>query len=216
VSRARGSCLGIAGALLGLAAAAPSRAEGPGIHVVAGYFDMTHARRSARALFGSTGGVTFGGGVSYAFGRGPFVEAGTRYFSRSGQRVFVAERNGPVFPLGHPLRVTMLPTAVTLGYRFRRTRALTPYAGLGGGFVWYRERSTVGGLSEIQRTTRPSGHLTAGAELRRGPLRFAAEASYSRTPNLLGVRPDSVAKVYGEKDAGGLGFVLKLGLSRSR
>ena len=179
-----------------------------------GYFDMTNARQSAKAVFGDVpGGYTVGTSIRYRLGESLFVGLGGRFFQREGQRAFVADKNSPPFRLGHPLTLRIVPVYAFLGYRFRETRKLVPYVGIGPGFTSYRETSVVGELEvEPISQTKPSGHLLAGFESGRGRLRFGIEATYSIVPNSAGVA--GVSKVYGESDIGGITIVGRLVLTR--
>ncbi|HEX6737695.1 MAG TPA: hypothetical protein VF310_05480, partial [Vicinamibacteria bacterium] len=109
-----------AAAALALLGAAPAGAKEFAVSLEGGWFDMTGARQSAKAVFDSSGGATFGGTVRLSFGRGAwFAGAGTRYFSHDGERVFVADSSSEVFRLGHPLSARVWPVYALVGYRFR-------------------------------------------------------------------------------------------------
>jgi hypothetical protein len=200
------------------------RAEAQGLLIEAsgGYYGMTGAPNSTKAVFGSSGGPTVGLNVGYALDNNFFFSAGGGYFSRDGERVFLASRSSTVFKLGHPLALRLIPLQATVGYRFaprapvpargRRPaapqRLLTPYVGFGGGVLSYREESTVGGVTETDSRSKPSGHALAGLEIGRSRLRFAVEARYTLVPDSLGV--GGVSKVYGENDIGGFTLSGKL------
>lgn len=192
--------------VLGLPAAA--RAQGPCFDVALGFNDMTGAGSSAKAVFGSSGGLVFGAGAGYAFDNGITLGLMARVFSKDGQRVFVADRSGPVFGLGHPLSVRLVPVHLTLGYRLRGERRLQPYLAIGAGFASYRETSTVGGLEQSDSATKASGIGLIGAELGRGKVRLGLEAAYTLVPDALGL--GGVSKVYGETGAGGASVVAKV------
>jgi opacity protein-like surface antigen len=176
-----------------------ANAQGFGINAQAGYFAMS-ATDSAKAVFGSSGGFMGGGGLSYTFGH-LYVEGGARYFSKEGERVFIAQPGDTPFPLGHPLKVRLIPGYGTVGYRFGNG-AFLPYVGAGAGVVSYREESTVAGLDAEASETKAEFHGLVGVEYGRGHLRFAAELVYSSAPNAIGIA--GVSKVYGEDDLGGL------------
>lgn len=189
-------------AVLPALAAAPRAAAGSfDVSAHGGYFDMTAAKDSAQAVFGSSGGGIFGGGVRYRFDSGLFVAAGVSFFKKTGERVFVADPGGEVFPLGHPLELKLMPIEATVGWRFGRRGLFTPYFGVGGGLVSYSEESSVAGISEKDDQTKGSGHALAGVEIGRGSFRFAVEAGYSIVPSTIGL--GGVSKVYGEDDVGG-------------
>jgi hypothetical protein len=192
--------------------AASARAGELGLSLEAGYLDLTNAAHSAQAVFGDpAGGFTGGGSISYGIARGVFVAVGARYFERTGERVFVADATSPVFGLGHPLKLRLVPAWAIVGYRYERRRGLplTPYVGVGGGAVFYREESEVGGLKEgVLEQTKGAGFAVLGLELGRGGLRFGIEGTYARVPESASL--GGVSRVYGEDDIGGFTVVGKL------
>src|SRR5262245_65327254 len=102
-------------ALVVLLASGPAvRAQGFMIEGYGGYSDLSKASRSANAVFGSSGGGTFGGAVGYVFEKGFYVSAGARTFSKDGTRVFVADASSPAFSLGHPLSARLTPIYATI------------------------------------------------------------------------------------------------------
>jgi len=193
-------------ALLALAAG-PAAAGELAIEVHAGYFEMA-AENSASALFDSRGGGTFGGAVRYTFWRGAFVSAGARTFSREGERVFVAAPNAAVQKLGFPLKVSLTPVFLTVGYRFRDGKLIVPYAGIGGSVTSYKEESEVAGEAFDDDRSKAGFLGLAGVEVGRGTFRVGAEAGYSTVPDAVGLA--GVSKVYGEDDLGGWHAVGKL------
>jgi hypothetical protein len=183
-------------------------AQGLAVDVAGGYQDLMQAKSSAKAVFnGKSGGVLFGAGLRYGLGQHLFIAGWGRYFSKDGERVFVASASGPVFRLGHPLKLRIVPIQGTIGYRFG-IGALVPYVGVGGGITYYHEESTVGGVRDSASHSNGSGHVLAGVEYGKGALRFGAEVAYSLVPNTIGV--GGVSKVYGEDDLGGLSLVGKV------
>lgn len=201
------SAIPAAAALL-LATSAPSlQAAAWSVALEGGYFDMTNASKSADAVFGSSGGFTWGGELGVALGEHFFVAGGARYFSKSGERVFVADASGEAFPLGHPLEVRLVPVFASVGYRFGSGR-LRPYVGAGGGFTSFREESSVAGVTETSSETKLSGHVLAGLEFGSGRARFGAELVWSFVPDAIGV--GGVSQVYGESDVGGLHLLGKI------
>ena len=115
-----------------LLALAPLSARGGELAIEGhgGYFDMA-AENSASALFGSTGGATFGGAARYTFWRGAFVSAGARTFSKEGERVFVTSPSSPVQKLGFPVSIRLTPIVLQAGYRFRAGHLIVPYVAAG-------------------------------------------------------------------------------------
>ena len=196
-------------AALGLAAtcAAPASAGGLFLEGVAGYQDLTGAKDSAKAVFGSSGGLTFGGGLGYNLSNGFFVSGWARRFSKDGERVFVAAPGSPVFPLGHPLAVTITPIQGTLGYRFGKG-SLKPYLGVGGGATSFKETSTVGGVSEATSQSKASYHALAGLDFAFGSLSLGGEVLYLSVPKSIGLA--GVSQVYGETNVGGFQVVAKI------
>ena len=193
-------------ALLVLGIVTPASAGELAIAAEGGYLALSSAKKSAQAVFdGSSGGGTFGGSVRFAIDKGFFIAAGARHFSKEGQRVAVVDPTGPVFPLGHPLKVRLVPVYGQIGYRFRHGRTLVPYLALGAGSTSFREESTVGGVTTEESQSKTSEHVAGGVEYGRGGLRVGVELMFSTVPDTIGV--GGVSKVYGETNLGGLSVV---------
>jgi len=209
------TCLGACalGLLLMLASPA-SAAERFSLSFEGGYQGLSSASKSAKAVFdGSTGGITFGGSVRLAVSRMLFVGAGLRTFSKEGERVYVADASGPVFKLGHPLKIKLRPFYGFAGLRFRADSALVPYVAAGAGVTSYSEDSTIGGLDESSSESKFSWHAMAGADYALGSaFALGFEARWSSTPNIIGL--GGVSKVYGETDLGGFTVVGRLSFRR--
>jgi len=187
---------------------APAAAGELGIEAHGGYFAMS-ASNSARAVFdGSSGGGTFGGGARYVFGPGIFVAAGARTFSKTGERVFVANATSPVQKLGFPLEIRITPIFGTVGYRFFQGRKLVPYLGVGGGVTRFRETSDVAGDAREDSRSKGTFHALAGVEFGAGSFRVGAEGSWASAPDAVGV--GGVSRVFNEDDLGGFSVVGKL------
>jgi len=195
---------------LGLTGGAGRAAAGEfGVSLEGGYFAMTNASKSAKAIFdGSAGGFTGGGSLRYVIGRSFFVGAGARYFERTGERVFIADASSPAFPLGHPLTFRTVPVYGMVGWRFMPDSRLVPYVAVGAGSTSVKEKSVVGGIEESQSQSKFSGHIMGGVEWGRGPFRFGAEVMYTTVPDTIGI--GGVSKIYNEKDVGGFSFVGKI------
>jgi hypothetical protein len=205
---------GVAIAALGVASSLGPRAGATdfAVAVEGGIHSLSNSPSSAKAVFdGSTRAPTFGGSFRAVFKRRFFAAADVRRFSKTGERVYVADPGGQVFPLGHPLQLRIVPVTVSGGYRFRASRTFVPYVGLGGGFASVKEESTVGGVAEADSRTKATAHVLGGLEYGRGLLRFAAEVSWSTIPNAIGL--GGVSQLYGEDDLGGLSAVAKVVLS---
>jgi opacity protein-like surface antigen len=197
------------GTLLAAAPALAATDHGFGIEGQVGYQDLTKLKNSAKAVFdGSSGGITFGGGVRYVFSKGFYVSGWARSFSKDGERVFISDATGTVFPLGHPLKVSIVPIQATVGYRFHVSGSITPYLGAGGGVSKYHEESTVGGVTTEVDESQGSFHILGGAEVGHGSLRFGAELGYVFAPNAVGI--GGVSAIYHESDIGGFSAVGKV------
>jgi len=204
----------LAAALL-LTGAAPAAALDWAVGADGGWFDMTNASNTAKAIFGgSAGGSTGGGLVEIGLTRAFFVGAHVRYFQRQGERVFVAAPGSPVFRLGHPLKVRLVPSYAVVGYRFGQSTRWAPWVSLGVGATSYREESNVAGLIESTSSTKAAGHGALGVDFYAGVLRFGLEATYSTVPNTIGTA--GVSKVYGEKDVGGVTFAARVMFGSAR
>lgn len=169
---------------------------------------------------GSSGGGTFGGDVGYVFNDHLFFTLGARVFSKNGERVFVADPGSPVFKLGFPLKLKLVPAQATVGWRFGQQRVfsvpLTPYVGIGGGLTSYREESSVAGEAHDFSVTKAGVHGLVGVEFGGGRLRFAVEAAYSSVPDAIGDSPTGVSKIYGEKDIGSTTILGKIVFTTSK
>jgi hypothetical protein len=190
-----------------LAAPAPTLAGELAAEARGGYFGMT-AVDSAKAVFDSSAGFTWGAAGRYSFDLGIYVAGGVRTFSKEGERVFVARPAGPVARLDFPLKMTITPIFATAGYRFRQGKTIVPYAGLGGSITLYREESEVVGVPYEESKSKAGFHVVGGVEVGRGLLRFGAEVGWSTVPRAVGF--GGVSEVYGEDDLGGWSVVGKV------
>jgi opacity protein-like surface antigen len=189
-------------------------AQSVALELDAGYADVSNASRSMEAVFGSSGGFVWGGTLRCDVTKSIFLSVGTRVLKRRGERVFIADASSDIFPLGHPLRVRIVPLRLSAGYRFTGLGATVPYVGGGAGLVWFREWSTVGGISQESSEKKSSFHVLAGADYGKGSIGIGAELSYSWVPDAIGV--GGVSAIYEETDIGGFQIVGKLVLSRAR
>ena len=195
----------LATAVLALAVCAPAPAAHAGeklFTIDGGWYDMTNASNSAKATFdGASGGFAGGLALEYGLSETLFLRAGGRFFSKSGERVFVDETTGEIFPLGHPVDVKIYPIYALFGYRFLQGARLRPYIAAGGGATIYAEESEIAGEIIEFSATKPMGMAVAGADYGRGRLRFGIEAGYSMVPNTIGT--GGVSAFYDEDDVGG-------------
>ena len=205
-SWSRRACLGAALAVL---SAPIARAGEISLTVDGGWHDLTNSSQSAKAVFdGASGGPTLGGALQYGIGESFFIRAGARFFQRDGERVFVAGPGQPVFRLGHPLTLRLIPAYGLVGFRFLQGGKLRPYVGVGGGVTVYDEESDVAGEIFKSTATKPGGYGVAGLDFGRGAIRFGGEVMYSMVPKVIGF--GGVSEVYGEDDIGGLTAVVRL------
>jgi hypothetical protein len=186
------------------------RAADLSVALEGGWRDLTNAPDSSKAIFGETGGPTFGGTVRMDLGRSFFGAVSGRYFAKEGERVALGP-DDEVFPLGHPLTLRMVPVYGTLGYRFNLSDRLVPYVGVGGGVTLIHEESEVGGETESTDTTKPTGVGVVGVEFGGERFRVGGELGYMLVPDALG--DDGVGNEFGETDLGGFSAVFKVVIS---
>ena len=197
-----------------LALAAPGRGQTLGIDFDAGYRNLS-ASKSAKAIFGSSGGATFGGSVQYTLKRGPFLRVGLRDFGKTGEKVFVADATAQVFPLGFPLEVSITSVDLIAGWRFRlgskkKPSPFAPYVGVGAEIASYKEESTVAGLLESDEQSKTGFQFLGGLEYRAfGSFAISAEAGYSILSGAIGL--GGISKIYGEDDIGGFRVMGRIG-----
>ena len=161
---------------------------------------------------GASGGPTIGFAGQFGLGESFFIRAGARYFQRDGERVFVSAPDSPVFRLGHPLTVRIIPAYGLIGYRFLQGASVRPYIAVGGGATSYDEESDVAGEIFESTATKAAGHAVAGLDYGRGTIRFGGEIMYSVVPNAIGF--GGVSQIYGEDDIGGLSAVVRISFVR--
>jgi hypothetical protein len=202
----RRACLAAAAALL---SSAPAGAGEVSLTLDGGWHVLTNSANSAKAVFdGTAGGPTVGFAGQFGIGESFFVRAGARFFQRDGERVFVAGPGQPVFRLGHPLKLRLIPAYGLVGFRFLQGASLRPYVGVGGGVTVYHEESDVAGEIFESTATKPAGYGVAGLDYGRGVIRIGGEVMYSMVPNTIGF--GGVSQVYGEDDIGGLSALVRL------
>ena len=217
-TRSRGRCaraVAAMAAVVSLAQAREAAAIDWAVGAEGGYFGMTNASRSAKAIFGgSSGGGTYGGFLQVGVSQSFFISGHVRYFSRTGERVFVADPGAQVFRLGHPLKIRLVPVYAMVGWRFMPTSRWSPYIALGAGSTSYREESNVAGVVDTMTKSKAAGHIALGVDFALGLASVGVEAMYSTVPNTIG--DSGVSQVYGEKDVGGATVVAKLSFGSRR
>jgi hypothetical protein len=194
--------------------ARPAAAPRPGLDTgLRGFADVSYhfftARDTFKAVLDQPGGPFFGGGAEFRFSKGLFVQAATRWFKKTGERVFVLDDE--VFPLGIEDEVTIAPTEFTGGWRFRSVGAI-PYVGAGAGLYRFKETSEFEDPLEKVDERFTSYHFLAGAEFRtRGWLAGAVEVQYTMVPDSL---TGGLADIYDEHDLGGFDVRFKIVIGR--
>lgn len=171
-----------------------------------GAFMAFNARDSFDAIFGSSTGATFGGGLEVKY-RHFFLQLALDRFRKTGERVFIFE--GEVFPLGIDDRVTITPLSVFVGYRFLRLGPATLYAGLGVGSYKLQETFAFADAEETvdDRFTGYQGRV--GAEVRVHKwVNVAAEIEYATVPSSLGT--GGVSEIFAEENLRGASFRIRV------
>ncbi len=204
--------------ILTAGAATPLAAGDFGVALDAGYLGLNYSQ-TAKAVYDSSGGATFGGELRYQIDPHFFVAAGARAFSKDGTRVFLKDATAPVQRLSdEPVKTSITPIYATVGYRIRQFGLVAPYVGIGGGVTRYHEDDTVAGITTKFDASKPSWHALAGIEVGTGLVRFGLEGSYASVPNTLGTCPGAitntcVSKIYDETDVGGFSILGKVVLT---
>ena len=150
-----------------------------------------------------------GGGAEVRFGAGLFVSGSIERFNKIGERAFVF--GGEVYQLGIPNTITVMPLAVTVGWR-RDAGRFTPYGGGGMGRVHYTETSDFAEADENVEGSFSSYHALGGIELRNGWVATAFEAQYTQVPDAIGA--GGVSAALQEHNLGGLTARVKVLVGR--
>jgi hypothetical protein len=172
---------------------------------------LTGVSKSANALFdGEDSGLEVGGFASYAITKSVFLSVSGAYFEKDGQRVFLADADSPWFPLGHPLKVRLIPVNLVVGYRFHPWPSVVPYLAVGGGVTFFDEETTIGGVTESSSSTEGTAIVMGGVDYVKGNLLIGVQGSWSTVPDSVGL--GGVSAVYGEDDLGGVTASVRLGI----
>jgi len=165
------------------------------------------------AVFDTTRGPFFGGGVRVVFFDQFVVELGASRFKQTGERVFRTS-TGSVFRLGIPVTATITPFEVAGGYRFPMWERVRPYVAAGVGSFAYQETSDFADPTTENIDTRKTGFvLNGGAEVRLHRwIGAAADVQYSRVRGILG--SGGLSQQVGENDLGGVAVRFKLIVGR--
>ena len=199
-----------------LAVAAPAAAQDPpSLSIrpfVMGAEQNFTASDTFEAVFETTRGPFFGGGVQVVFLDQFVVELGASRFRQTGERVFRTS-TGSVFRLGIPVTATITPFEVTGGYRFPIWERVRPYVAAGVGSFAYKETSDFADDTENLVTRETGFVLNGGAEVRLHRwIGVAADVQYSRVNGILGEA--GLSKQVGEDDLGGVAVRFKLIVGR--
>jgi opacity protein-like surface antigen len=177
------------------------------------------AQQSFNAILGAPGGGFYGGGAEVRV-TNAFLSASVERFEKTGQRVLVMD--GEVFALGIPDTITVMPIAVTAGWRVAREGA-TPYVGGGVGRMLYKEQTRLPGTASSGCTCRTASpgevvesvdthfasyHMLTGVEFRNEWAATAFEVQYTVAPNTIGVGGASAA--FHETNLGGFTGRIKI------
>jgi hypothetical protein len=182
-----------------------------------GVFNAT-AKDSVTAVLDTRSGIDVGVGAQVAWQsgalRGLFVEVDVSRFEKTGERVFVHDRE--VFPLGIPLTIGLTPIEVSAGYRLNRARRtgrgvvaspVAYFAGGGVGSVGYREADDTEEIAE--RFT--AYHVMGGADVTVWRMvQIGADVRHRWVPDGLGI--GGVSEAFNETDLGGTTFRVRIGV----
>ena len=169
-------------------------------------FQTFTASQSFKAIFGSSTGFFYGGGVDMALSRSLGLGVAITHFQKTGERAFAY--NGESFPLGVAERVSMTPITFNVTYRFAQ-KGFTPYVGGGAGAVVYRETSDFANADENVSKTGTAFQVLGGVEFPLGQhLSAAVEGQYQGVTGILG--DTGVSQVFNETDLGGFSIRARL------
>ena len=199
-----------------LALASPAAAQDPPSLSIRPFVmgaEQTFTSTAFEAVFDTTRGPFFGGGVQVVFLDQFVVELGASRFKQTGERVFRTS-TGSVFRLGIPLTATITPFEVTGGYRFPMWERVRPYVAAGVGSFAYQETSDFADPTTENIDTRETGFVVnGGVEVRLHRwIGAAADAQYSRVRGILG--SGGISQQVGDDDLGGVAVRFKLIVGR--
>ncbi len=199
-----------------LALASPAAAQDPPAlsfrPFVMGTAQTFTASDTFDAVFETTRGTFFGGGVQVVIADRFVIEAGASRFEQEGERVFRSDA-GSIFRLGIPLTATIVPFELTGGYRFPISERVRPYVAAGFGSYSYKETSDFADDSENVDVRKSGFVLNGGAEVRLHRwMAVAADVQYSRVKGILG--EGGISEQVGEDDLGGVAFRFKFIVGR--
>ena len=176
-----------------------------------GAFNRMSANESFDAVAGSATVWSYGGGLQVInLWRGLFIEGAVERSTVDGERVFVF--GDEVFPLGIPLKVTMLPIDAVLGWRFGHSR-ITSYLGGGLTVFTYEETSDFADADENLDKQYLGFVVMGGVEVSATRwLHLRGDLRYRQANDALGV--GGVSAQFDEDRLGGFGVGLHLVVGR--
>jgi len=161
------------------------------------------ADQTFKAVFDSSSGSFFGGGLNITQDDQFYLDIGASRFKETGQRAFV--NNGQVFKTGIPLTATIIPFEFSAGYRFMKGSRIRPYAGGGIGIYRYQESSSFQDDAEAIDVRHAGAIFEGGAEIRLHTwIGAAADVHYTYVPGIIG--DAGISKDEGETSLGGFQF----------
>jgi opacity protein-like surface antigen len=181
---------------------------------VRGYFTYGgvsfSAADSIEAVTGGTRASFVGGGGHVTVWKGLFADVGVASYSLDGQRVFV--NNGTVYPLNIPVTLKFLPVDLAVGWRMHGR--VQPYGGVGMTSLGYKETGEYAQPGEDVDLRRTGLLVLAGADVTvwRTWLHAGGEIRYRSVKGILGDSGASAA--FGEDDAGGVAYALRVSIGR--
>jgi hypothetical protein len=192
---------------------APSRGIEIGGYAMAGNFTFA-AGDSFEAILGTHSGTILGGGATVGLPWGGlFVDIGAWQHAADGERVVILD--GQVYPLGIPVKVSVVPLEISAGwrFRFRRLPRLIPFAAAGYTSMGYQETSSFAGAGEDGDERFGGYHLRGGAEFKITRwLGVAGELAWTTVPGAIG--NGGVSKAFNEDNLGGTSLRARITVGR--
>lgn len=204
--------------LFSLTLASPAFAQDPPPLSIRPFFLVAEQRFAASdsfdAVFDTSRGPFFGGGVQVLIADQFVIEVSASRFEKTGERAFRTGA-GSIFRLGIPLTATITPLEITGGYRFlfKSMPSIRPYAAAGLARYSYKETSDFA-LDGENVDVHHSGYVVnGGVEIRLHRwIAAAVDAEYSHVTGILGT--GGVSKQAGEQDLGGVAARVKFIVGR--
>jgi opacity protein-like surface antigen len=202
--------------LFSLTLASPAFAQDPPPLSIRPFFLVAEQRFAASdsfdAVFDTSRGPFFGGGVQVLIADQFVIEVSASRFEKTGERAFRTGA-GSIFRLGIPLTATITPLEITGGYRLKMWERVRPYVAAGVGSFSYKETSDFSDEADTVDTRKTGFLLNGGAEVRLHRwFGVAADVQYSRVKSILGA--GGLSQEIGEDDLGGVSARFKFIVGR--